>query len=256
MSPNNEATERTDFVEATWTSPDGMTRLFLADCLDVLPQLRGVDAVVTDPPYGMNWNTDSTRFTGGQHKRGDGREDWGHVAADDTPFEPEPWLAFPKVILWGSNHFAQRVPVGTTLVWIKKADHLFGTFLSDCEVAWMKGGHGVYAYRQQFPPPSRMAENDGECAHPCQKPIDLMLWCIDKTKTPPDATILDPFMGSGTTGVACARIGKRFIGIEKDPVHFETAKRRIQESMRMEVPQPDGSVQKRLFGIETNGVLP
>lgn len=207
--------------------------LWLGDCMEVLPVLPRSAAVVSDVPYGMDWNTDSTRFTGGEHKRGDGRADWKPVANDDRPFDPAPWLAFAECIVWGSNHYAARLPVGTTLVWMKKAPHLFGTFLSDAEVGWQKGGHGVYLYFEQFPPPSRIAEHDGVTpAHPTQKPIGLMSWCIDRVKA---ATIIDPFMGSGTTGVAAVRAGRRFIGCELDPGYFDTACRRIGDALR----QPD-----------------
>jgi site-specific DNA-methyltransferase (adenine-specific) len=201
--------------------------LWFGDCLSILPTLGKVDAIVADPPYGMKWNTDSTRFTANQHKRGDGRADWGEIASDDQPFDPSPWLGFPKVILFGANHYAAKLPVGTTLVWLKKADHLFGTFLSDAEIGWMKGGHGVYVFRKQFPPPCRMKEGGGKVAHPSQKPIALMRWCIERLKLNPGATILDPYMGSGSTGVAAVELGFDFIGIESDPIHFATAQRRL-----------------------------
>jgi DNA modification methylase len=207
----------------------GDATLYLGDCLEILPTLPKVDAVVTDPPYGMRWNTNSTRFSGGKASnsryRGQGRDDWQEIAGDSEPFDPAPWLDYPKVVLWGANHYAQKLPVGTSLVWIKKADHLFGTFLSDCELGWMKGGHGVYAHRQQFPPPSRMAENFGATAHPTQKPVGLMTWCLQRAKA--SGTVLDPFMGSGTTGVACASLGLPFIGIEVDPNYFAVAVDRI-----------------------------
>lgn len=215
-----------------WQSSCGRYVLYHGDCLEVLPTLEAgsVDAVVTDPPYGMGHDTNSKRFSGGQQiiGRGEGRDDWGSIASDDRPFDPSPWLVFDRVVLWGSNHFAQRLPVGTTLVWIKKADHLFGTFLSDCELAWMRGGHGVYAYRHQFPPPSRMAENNGSVAHPCQKPIGLLAWCMERCKVPTHGLVLDPYAGSGTTGVACVKTNRRFIGIEIDERYCEIAARRIE----------------------------
>lgn len=210
----------------------GDCRLLLGDSLEILPTLGPVDAVVSDVPYGMNWNTDSTRFTGGQHKPGDGRKDWGRIKSDDAPFDPSPWLQFRECILWGANHFSQRLPVGATLIWLKKPPELFGTFLSDAEVGWKKGGHGVFCHFKQFPPPSRMAENGGKVAHPTQKPLQLMEWCIGMVK---GRTILDPFMGSGTTLVACAKLGRKGIGIEIDPDYFDIACKRVEEAYR----QPD-----------------
>ena len=211
---------------------DGVT-VALGDCRAM--ELPKADAVISDPPYGMDWDTDSTRFTGGQAEhnrhRGQGRDDWGKIANDKTPFDPAPWLTFPRVVLWGQNHFAQRLPVGTTLVWEKKEPHLWGTFLSDAEVAWMKGGHGVYLYRENFPPPSRQAEAGGQCAHPNQKPVRLMAWCMDRAKVPEGALVLDPYMGSGTTGIAAIRSGRRFFGVEIDPRHFETACERLTREL-------------------------
>lgn len=221
----------------------GAATLYLADCMDVLPTLSGVQAVVSDPPYGMAWNTDSTRFSGGQRvsnrKRGAGRSDWGAIQSDDEDFDPSPWLSFPKVVLWGANHYAGRLPKGTTLVWLKKADHLFGSFLSDAEIAWQKGGHGVYVFRKQFPPPSRAAEWDGQRpAHPTQKPVSLMAWCLQRVKA--SGPVLDPFMGSGSTGVACVQLGLGFVGIERDPRYFDIACERIsQAAAQGSLLQPD-----------------
>jgi site-specific DNA-methyltransferase (adenine-specific) len=214
----------------------------LGDCLEVLgtfspEKRRSITAVVTDPPYGMDWDTDSTRFSGGQSPnrrryRGEGRDDWGDIEGDGEPFDPTPWLGFPKVVLFGANHYAEKLPVGTTLVWIKKADHLFGTFLSDAEIGWMKGGYGVYCFRKQFPPPCRIKEGGvpGKAAHPTQKPVALMEWCLEKLKLKPGDTVLDPYMGSGTTGVACVRLGLNFIGMEKVAGHKANADRRIRSA--------------------------
>ena len=192
-----------------------------------------VDAIVSDPPYGMRWNTDTNRFTGRRCKFRKAHQT-DDVAGDAEPFDPSPWLAFNKVILWGANHFAARLPVGTTLVWVKKGDEHFGTFLSDAEIAWMKGGHGVYCFRKNFPPPCRIAEGKlrGRVAHPTQKPVGLMRWCIERLKLPKGATILDPYMGSGTTGVASVELGYRFIGLEIDPGYIAIAQRRIASALR------------------------
>lgn len=212
----------------------GSATLYLGENAEVLPQLDRSCRVVSDPPYGMDWNTDSTRFSGGEaehnRKRGQGRSDWGEIEGDAEPFDPAPWLEFRSAVLWGANHYWQRLPVGRTLLWIKKPTHLLGTFLSDFEVGWASGGHGCFAHFRQFPPPSRTAENDGKTVgHPTQKPLSLMEWCISEFAKG-DEPIVDPFMGSGTTGVAAIRQGRPFVGIEKRPDYFETACRRIAEA--------------------------
>jgi len=201
------------------------------DCLDVMRGIPddSIDLVLADPPYGMNNNTDYTRFSGGHRdsvaKRGLGRDYGSPIANDDHPFDPTPWLKFDRVILWGFNHYAATLPVGTTLVWIKRNVSAFGTFLSDAELAWMKGGHGVYCCQDLS-----MNAIARDRLHPNQKPESLLIWYLDKAKVPVGAIVLDPFMGSGTTGVACIKTGRRFIGIEIDPTYCEIAEKRISEA--------------------------
>lgn len=214
----------------------GDATLYLGVNDDLLPSLDRGCSVVSDPPYGMDWNTDSTRFSGGQaengRSRGDGRSDWGAIEGDAEPFDPAPWLEFKDTVLWGANHYAQRLPVGRTLMWLKKPPALFGTFLSDFEVGWASGGYGCFAHYRQFPPPSRIVENDGKTVgHPTQKPLSLMEWCIAEFARGEQA-IIDPYMGSGTTGVAATLLGRPFIGIEKSMAYFDTACRRIEAAYR------------------------
>lgn len=215
----------------------GAATLYLGDCRQILPALRELDAaVVSDPPYGMKWNTDSSRFSGGHNPadRG-GRADWGDIVDDDVPFDPAPWLEFRQAILWGANHFAARLPVGTLLVWLKRNDQAFGTFLSDAEVAWMKGGHGIYCRRDLS---LNGATGTHARAHPTQKPVGLMRWCVGRTS----GTVLDPYMGSGTTGVACVHEGRPFVGVEVCERYFDAACRRIAEAYRQPsifVTQPE-----------------
>lgn len=200
--------------------------LWHADCLDVLPLLSGVDAVISDPPYGMNWNAKISKGKNSTSGGGKNTSNYGKtILNDDKPFDPSLWLTFPKVVLFGSNHFGQRLPVGSTLVWLKRYDEGFGSFLSDAEVAWMKGGHGVYCKRDI----SLAKENIR--LHPAEKPVSLMQWCLEKAKVQKGATVLDPYTGSGTTGIACIRSGYKFIGIEKDAGHFATACKRIEQEL-------------------------
>lgn len=220
----------------------GNATLYLGDCLDILPTLPKVDAVITDPPYGMDYDTDSRRFSGfkdeGLPPRGEGRGD-RMIYGDNQPFDPAPWLDFPKGIMWGSNHYAQRLPVGTTLVWLKRSPQHYGTFLSDAEVAWQVGGHGVYVFYAEDSNARRRMEATGlafgsTTAHPTQKPIALMEWCIDRLKLVARSMVLDPYMGSGTTGVAAANRDMRFIGIEREPKYFDIACRRIEDAQRQQ----------------------
>jgi DNA modification methylase len=198
---------------------DGVT-IYLGDCREIAPCLEAVEAIVSDPPYGMAWDTDTTRFSGGEqgHKR-------GRVAppihGDDEPFDPAPWLQYERVALFGANHFGSRLPVGTTLVWVKRSDTAFGSFLSDAEIAWMKGGHGVYCYRGFRRP--------GHTYHPTEKPVGLMRWVIEKVGG--DGLILDPYMGSGTTLRAAKDLGRRAIGIEINEDYCRIAVERLRQGV-------------------------
>jgi site-specific DNA-methyltransferase (adenine-specific) len=210
----------------------GDCRLILGDCRDILPMLGPVDAVVTDPPYGIALNTDNRRFSGGDPasaaKRGGnvGTANGRPIANDAMPFDPTFLLALPgDKIIWGWNNYPDALPRGACLVWLKRNDDAFGSFLSDAELAWMSKGHGVYCRRD--------LSNAGianERVHPTQKPVGLMEWCLGFI--PKARTILDPYMGSGSTGVACVQQGRGFIGIEIDTAYFDAACRRIEEAYK------------------------
>jgi site-specific DNA-methyltransferase (adenine-specific) len=213
----------------------GGQRLILGDCLEVMPLLGKVDAVLTDPPYGIGLNTDNSRFSGGssvsKSRRGTGRgsANGRAIINDSRPFDPSPILKMGShQIIWGFNNYPDKLPRGASLVWIKRNDDAFGSFLSDAELAWMSKGHGVYCHRD-------LSNNaiTRERQHPTQKPIALMQWCLGFL--PNAETILDPFMGSGTTLVACQKLGRQGIGIELDPDYFEIACKRVDEATR----QPD-----------------
>lgn len=204
--------------------------LRLGDCLEVLPTLGQADLILTDPPYGIALDTDSTRFSGGTAGhigRGGNRigsANGAPILNDDKPFDPSFLLDYAShKIIWGWNNYPDKLPRGTCLVWLKRNDPAFGSFLSDAETAWMSKGHGVYCRRDL----SNNAIARGR-VHPTQKPVSLMEWCL--SFFPKAMTVLDPFMGSGTTGVACVKLGRNFIGIEKEPKYFEIAQRRITEA--------------------------
>lgn len=191
-----------------------------------------MDSVITDPPYGIAHDLDYTRFTGGL---ADTRNKTpGTLAGDQRPFDPGPWLAYDHIVLWGANCYSNRLPLGTWLVWDKRFKN--GTaFLSDAEVAWMKGGHGVYIHSltsQGFVRPEPVE-------HPTQKPVALMAWCFEKAKAGP--TVLDPFLGSGTTLVAAEQTGRHCLGMEIEPRYVDVALHRWAALTGREPVREDGA---------------
>lgn len=201
-------------------------KLYLGDCLEVMKTLEtgSVDAVVTDPPYGMDLDTDFSGFNGWKSK---GHE-YPPIIGDDKRFNPVPFLAIGKIhIFWGAQYYCHSLPErGGWLVFNKRgrgapSEICFG----DCELAWCDIGQSVRMFTHMWHGVSRWS-NEGRL-HPSQKPVALMKWCLERYTQPGD-TILDPFMGSGTTGVACVQTGRNFIGIEIDPGYFEIARRRIE----------------------------
>lgn len=203
-------------------------QLYQDDCRNVLPHLAGIDAVVTDPPYGIQHKTNYKRFSGGMH---DKRNDHQPILGDEQPFDPSPWLDFPKVVLWGANCFSDRLPMGSWLVWCKKPASKLGKFMGDCELAWQKSGHGTYLFHHVWDGFCRETEQ-GKPLHPTQKPVALMRWCIERLKLKPGSTILDPFMGSAPVALATMDLGHNYIGIEREPTYFDIAVNRINDHLR------------------------
>ena len=225
----------------------GDATLILGDCREILPTLGKVDAVVTDPPYGMEWNGKVTRGANGTGKTGATRHYGETILEDNKPFDPSFLTNLGDAVIWGFNHFPQHLSRGSCLVWLKRYDTGFGSFLSDAEVAWFSRGHGVYCLRD--------LSNQGEsCSrvHLTQKPVALMQWCLGFL--PNAQTILDPFMGSGTTGVAAIKLGRKFIGIEIEPKYFDIACRRIEEAWKQprlfEEPKAKPAQESLLGGLD------
>jgi DNA modification methylase len=197
----------------------GSCVMYEGDCLEVIPTLGKVDAVVTDPPYGM-----------GDLLRKGGAKEWSVTRAKGTAWDDSTpdvgWIVDIGVpaIIWGGQFFGLPIQRGW-LVW----DKLMAEFsTSVCELAWTNISFPVKRFRLG----SAMVQQEGR-VHPTQKPIALMRWCLGFL--PNAETILDPFMGSGTTGVACVKEGRKFIGIELDPDYFDIACKRIRDAYA----QPD-----------------
>jgi len=201
----------------------GGHRLILGDCLAVMPGLGKVDAVVTDPPYGIGFASQPTRY---QRANGMVGVNWDGFAPHDAVASAI--KIGDAAIVWGGNYFALPISRGW-LAWIKTGN---APSMADMEMAWTSMDMNSRIFKKTVKSAS-MEKNLQSAAHPTQKPIALMQWCLGFL---PDAkTVLDPFMGSGTTGVACQRLGRQFIGIEIDPIYWALACKRVDEATR----QPD-----------------
>jgi site-specific DNA-methyltransferase (adenine-specific) len=224
----------------------GNATLYLGDCMDILPTLPKVDAVITDPPYGMDYRPEKWKKYSGE------KSDWMPIYGDDNKFNPAPFLDFDNVILWGFNYYSDLLPVGALLIWDKRCnesgDKMYGASI---ESAWMKNQSGTRIKRLLHGGVVNADSANGnneKRLHPTQKPIALMAWCINLVGNP--ETILDPFMGSGTTGLAAIQMGRKFIGIEREPKYFEIACKRIQQAVdqpQLFEPEPVKQTQESMF---------
>lgn len=207
----------------------GGQTLIEANCLDIMPTLGRFDAVVTDPPYGIGRDGQKESIK----RNGDGGVWRIHHAEKGWDKEAPPASAFDVMrqistdqIIWGGNYFCDRLPVSRGwLVWFKAQT---GLTMSDAELAWTS----LDSVLRHLTLHRGSMWRDGS-QHPTQKPVALMEWCLGFL--PESQTILDPFCGSGTTLVACERMGKQGTGIERDPDYFDIACRRVEETTR----QPD-----------------
>lgn len=200
----------------------GDATLYHGDCMEILPTLEWVDAaLITDPPYGLG-----DRWSGGG---GSGRSSWRF-----DPNEAKAWdgstvdgveqiaALFREAVVWGGNYY-KLPPSRCWLLWDKKQNDSWTT--GQAEMAWTSLDRPVRMFR--FAQCEQV--NEGEKQHPTQKPLALMAWCL---KWIDAQTILDPFMGSGTTGMACVNLGRKFIGIEIERKYFDIACERIDNAQR------------------------
>lgn len=233
----------------------GDCRLILGDCREIAPVIEGVDAVVTDPPYGISINT-KIAPRAKRHHRGFARDHltygkaYAPIIGDDEPFDPTPWLAYPRSILWGAHHFADRLPKGQWLVWDKRCGIVPSIDHADGEVAWHSKPGALRIHRQLWSGMVREGDHfrSGQASsgrkHPTEKPVRLMSWCLELCK--PQGIVFDPFMGSGPTGVAAVLAGHPFVGIEIVEEYFEIACERIAEAYR----QPDMIAEMRAAPVQ------
>ena len=207
----------------------GNARLILGDCREVLPTLGRVDAVVTDPPYGVDFQGKTTKHTRANH------EYPGGYIGGDSSIGPE---VMPAILA-----IADRAVVfpGSRLMFEYPQPYEIGSVYCPSGAGLGRWGfttqHPILFYGMGLPHtrqgPSGFESFDlaDDCGHPCPKPTRWMEWSVSKCSLR-GHTVLDPFMGSGTTGVACAKLGRSFIGVEIEEKYFSIACRRIEDAYR------------------------
>ena len=218
---------------------DGIT-IYHGDCREILPSLEAA-LVISDPPYGSGLAVDfAERFktkAGKWWNKSDRSGQQRHIpiVGDDQPFDPSFLLAFPakNKVLWGANWYASNLPdQGGWWVWDKrngKRDVSEAEWpMSEAELAWTTIGKGVRVFRHTWFGLIRDSDH-GDHFHPTQKPVALMHWCIEHSKT--DGTVLDPYMGSGTTLIAAKKLQREAIGIEIEEKYCEIAAKRLSQKV-------------------------
>ena len=204
----------------------GDATLYLGDCAEILPTLGQFDAVVTDPPYGIGESKGRNKSRGKLAISKDyGNDDW-----DNEPITKNATDLLQKISKWqiifGGNYF-ELPPTKCWLIWDKENGT---TDFADAELAWTNLNKAVRLKRYLWHGMLR-ANKEPRGDHPTQKPVGIMEWVI--SHLPQDVnTIIDPYMGSGTTGVACVNMKKQFIGIEREQKYFDIACKRIEDAQR------------------------
>ena len=226
----------------------GDCRLIHADCREVLPTLGRFDAVITDPPYGINENSAKVASRGKLAAATDyGFFDWDKSPVSDDLIA-QVIAAGRHAIVFGGNYY-DLPKTSCWLVWDKlNGDNDF----ADCELAWTNLPKAIRRIQYLW---NGMMRANGEKRgdHPTQKPLGVMAWCIEQAGNP--QTILDPFMGSGTTGVACVQLGRKFTGIERERKYFDIACERISRAQAQGQLIPHEMPQHKQVALELTGDL-
>ena len=213
----------------------GDAELYLGDCRDILPTLPKVDAVITDPPYGIG--TRSGTISKNRNRN-------NYLSFDDTPeaikdeivprFATALQMSKRALVTPGGKCFSfYPQPTDIGMVYQPASCGMTHWGRTTCQPIFFYG-LDPYVGKTIQPIHFQMIEKADTNLHPCPKPIGFMRWCINRASMP-NEVVLDPFMGSGTTGVAAVQMGRKFIGIEREPKYFDIACNRIEQAYA----QPD-----------------
>jgi len=206
---------------------DPLVTLYHGDCREILPDLRGIDLVLTDPPYGIAYQHGARK--GGVLYGSDGVT----IVGDDRPFDPSHVLkAATRLILWGANHYADKLPASRGwLVWDKRGPDGPVNDQSDVELAWTNFLATARTFHRRWWGGIRGGREQAEGRyHMNQKPVALLQWCLSWVDPAP-SLVCDPYVGSGSTLVACKDLGIKAIGIEIEERYCEIAAQRCAQEV-------------------------
>jgi DNA modification methylase len=207
---------------------DDYATIYHGDCREVLPLLEPVDLVLTDPPYGIGKAAGANKSRGKLAVAKDyGCADWDNERVATDLILLALGLASGSII-WGGNYYSDILKPGPGwLIWDKENGL---TDFADCEMAWSSFNKAARLKRHQWH--GMLRKGREQRWHPTQKPIDVMQWCIAQAdKAQENKTILDPFMGSGTTLVAAKNLGRKAIGIEIEEKYCAIAVKRLRQEV-------------------------
>lgn len=228
----------------------GNATLYLGDCLELLQQgaFDNADALITDPPYGIGYvfgGTKSENCTGRRVRGELVQSSTKPIHGDDKPFDPSPWINafnFPAernrpILLFGADHYKTRLPEGGRFVcWDKSCGMGAAASFCDAEFMWTNRKNPRSIVRHLWMGLIRSGEGVSRKGryrpHPSAKPVEVMAWCLEHCRVGLDKTVLDPYMGSGSTGVACMMTGRKFIGCEIDEEYFDISCKRIEDAQQ------------------------
>jgi len=221
----------------SFDGPHSKVTLYHANCLDILPKITGVDSVITDPPYGVEFTTKQTK----QHSSG-AITNVGAYSHEDTPDYVRS-VVVPAIVLCRQMAKGMAVTSGTRNVWEYPPADDMGCFFSPAGTGMGRWGftcmHPILYYGKDPYLARGMGSRANSCGqpkssdangqmHPCAKPVKMMQWLVARASLK-GMVVCDPFMGSGTTGVACLQMSRDFIGIEIDEKYFDVAVKRLKK---------------------------